>query len=356
MKVVKPSRGPIFRLPPFTIQTLLAPELLSEVVDWSLAAYNIPTQWKQTQGAGVKVAVLDTGIDATHPDLAAAIDSLQDFTGSPFGTLDRVGHGTHTAGTIAARQNGRGVVGVAPQCRLLVGKVLGDDGSGDDAQVAEGIAWAVESGADLISMSLGSPVPGPAIEQALEAAVAAGKFVICAAGNDGHGAGDDGANDEVDYPGRWPGAIAVAAVDETGQVADFSSRGAEVCIAAPGVNILSTFPGGGYARLSGTSMATPFVSGVVALKLAERKAQAGSTLPSPVELRSELTQTATAAGGSNPNNEYGWGLVNPAALLTTAPSPAPAPTGTPSIDLKFPSTLVFGGQTLSGVFVFQSGS
>src|SRR5580692_1883649 len=176
------SRGRIYRLPPFTIHALLRPDELNQAVDWSLADYKVPGQWAQAAGQGVRVAVLDTGIDATHPDLAAALDDVKDFTGSAFGTTDRVGHGTHTAGTIAARNLGPAVVGVAPQCRLLIAKVLGDDGSGIDQNVAAGIDWAVQSGADLISMSMGSPVPSPAIQQSLTAAIAAGKLVICAAG------------------------------------------------------------------------------------------------------------------------------------------------------------------------------
>src|SRR5580692_7279181 len=174
--------GRVYRLPPFTINALLRADELSQAIDWSLAAYQIPDLWKQTAGQGVRVAVLDTGIDATHPDLASALDDVKDFTGSAFGSADRVGHGTHTAGTIAARNLGPAVVGVAPQCRLLIAKVLGDDGSGIDQNVAAGIDWAVQSGADLISMSMGSPVPSPAIQQSLTAAIAAGKLVICAAG------------------------------------------------------------------------------------------------------------------------------------------------------------------------------
>ena len=304
------------------------------------------------------MAVLDTGIDATHPDLAAALDDVKDFTGSALGTLDRVGHGTHTAGTIAARNLGRAVVGVAPQCRLLVGKVLGDDGSGSDQNVAAGIDWAVAAGADLISMSMGSPEPSPAIQQSLAAAIAAGKFVICAAGNDGRGAADDGTPDEIDYPGRLPQAIAIGAVDDQALVADFSSRGAEVCVAAPGVNIISTFPGGGYAQLSGTSMATPFVTGVLALKLAQYRAVGGSTTPLTLDqLRRWLAQTATPAGTTGHNDEYGWGLINPAGLLaaTQDPTTTPPPANTiPTI--QFASTVLVNGQPIAGAFVFTPGA
>jgi major intracellular serine protease len=128
----------VWRLPPYSVEATFV--ALSETVDWGLANYGIPDQWRQTRGEGVRVAVLDTGVEANHPDLAGSIDDARDFTGSRFGSEDRVGHGTHVAGTIAARQNDQGVVGVAPDCRLLVAKVLGDDGSGSGRSVAEGIA------------------------------------------------------------------------------------------------------------------------------------------------------------------------------------------------------------------------
>jgi subtilisin family serine protease len=352
------AAGRVYRLPPFTIHTLLRADQLGQTIDWSLADYKIPDVWKQTAGQGIRVAVLDTGVDAMHPDLTAALDGVKDFTGSAFGTADRVGHGTHTAGTIAARNLGPAVVGVAPQCRLLIGKVLGDDGSGNDQNVAAGIDWAVAAGADLISMSMGSPQPSPAIQQSLAAAIAAGKFVICAAGNDGRGASDDGTPDEIDYPGRLPQAIAVGAVDEQGLVADFSSRGAEVCMAAPGVNIVSTFPGGGYAQMSGTSMATPFVTGVVALKLAAYRAANGSVSPvSLTQLRQWLAQTATPTRTPGHNDEYGWGLINPAGLLAASDRPTTNPPPASAIpSIQFASTVLINGQPIAGAFVFTPGA
>jgi subtilisin family serine protease len=162
------------------------------------------------------------------------------------------------------------VIGVAPRCRLLVAKVLGDDGSGTSDAVAAGIDWAADAGADILSMSLGSPHPAEEIHAAIRRAVAKGKFVICAAGNDGR-------DRSVNYPARWEDTVAVGAVDRNGAVARFSSRGPEVDLCAPGQDILSTFFAGGYAKLSGTSMATPFVAGVVALMLAKHRASGGAT-------------------------------------------------------------------------------
>ncbi|MBS0207792.1 MAG: S8 family peptidase [Planctomycetes bacterium] len=351
------NTAPIYRLPPWRCEATLRAEQLTEVVDWSLAAYHVPDQWKTTMGQNVRVAVLDTGIDATHPDLAAAIDATADFTGSPVGANDRQGHGTHTAGTIAARRNGRGVVGVAPECRLLVGKVLGDDGSGSDQSVAAGIDWAVAQGADIVSMSLGSPQPSPAIYAAIRRACDAGKFVVCAAGNDGAQADAD----TINYPGRWKETVAVAAVDSQGHVAEFSSRGPEIDIAAPGVNILSTFLNSGYARLSGTSMATPFVAGVVALMLSKHRALGSSTpLANVTDLREHLRRTATPAAPQEPDPAYGWGLIDPNKLVADDASPvappatiAPPATSPPSIpELRQPITLVIAGQPIVGAWVF----
>jgi subtilisin family serine protease len=341
-------------LPPFRIESTHS--ALTETIDWSLAAYHIPNHWKDTRGRAVRVAVLDTGIDLSHPDLADAIDDARDFTASRFGPADQNGHGTHTAGTIAARQNNLGVIGVAPDCRLLIGKVLGDDGSGSSANVAAGIDWAADSGADIISMSLGSPDPDDALLAAIERAVAKGKFIIAAAGNDGR-------DNSVNYPARWSGTIAVAAVDASGHLAPFSSRGPEVDIAAPGENILSTWLRGTYAKLSGTSMATPFVAGVTALLVAldrqsastsvsaecgvrnaeSRKYTSHSELRTPnsaleslrtiADLRDHLARTAIDAGPTGCDPGYGWGLINPDSLLEpeqTIPSPIAPTTPQPS--------------------------
>lgn len=316
---------PIFRLPPFTVETVLLPSDIGKVIDRSLTQYGIPEAWAETKGEGVTVAVLDTGWDVGHPDLAIGVMGAKDFTGSFFGERDRAGHGTHCAGTIGAR--GR-VNGVAPACSLLIGKVLGDDGSGRDNGIAAGIAWACAMGADVISMSLGSPAPSPAMQAEMQKAVAThGVFIICAAGNDGYRPGQN----TVNYPARYNTlCLPTAAVDENGRVAEFSSRGPEVAIAAPGVNILSTYLGHSYARLSGTSMATPFVAGVVALCVAKHRKSPGKTpLNTLAELEKHLAATATDAGIPGRDNDYGYGLIAPGKILdslTPPADPTPPPT------------------------------
>ncbi len=329
----------MYRLPPFRVESVF--KALSETVDWGLSAYHVPDHWKATRGKGIKVAVLDTGIDESHPDLVDAIDDARDFTRSRFGPIDQNGHGTHTSGTIAARQNNVGVIGVAPDCRLLIGKVLGDDGAGSADLVATGIDWACDAGADVISMSLGSPQPDDAMLGAISRAASKGKFLIAAAGNDGRA-------NSVNYPARWRDTIAVAAVDRAGQLAPFSSRGPEIDVAAPGQDIVSTWLRGGYAKLSGTSMATPFVAGVVALALSLQRQTANPAAPLRTisDLRDLLGRTSTDAGPAGRDDGFGWGLINPDSLLAPAATPAPPDAG----------QFVLGGITLNGregVLVFQ---
>lgn len=299
-----------FRLPPYRVEATFAPMALTEIIDWGLALLHVPDHWKQTQGAGVRVALLDSGIDESHLDLAAAIDEARDFTQSRRGPADRNGHGTHVAGIVAARQNNRGVIGVAPQSRLLIAKVLGDDGVGNSAAVAAGVDWACDQGASVISMSLGSPQPDVKLRQAIERAAAKGVFVITAAGNAGR-------PNSVNYPARWRETVAVAAVDRNGQLSRFSSRGPQVDIAAPGQDVLSTFRDGGYAKLSGTSMAAPFVAGVVALLIALHRdaTDARTPLRTIDDLLEHLRRTARDAGAAGHDPGYGWGLINPDGLL-----------------------------------------
>lgn len=305
---------PIYRLPPDTSEPQALSTPLAETVDWGLAFANIPEHHKRTKGHGVRVAVLDTGIDDEHPDLADGIDAARDFTRSIVAHRDRNSHGTHVAGTIGARANGIGVIGVAPECRLLIAKVLGDSGGGDGAGVAAGVDWACEQGADIISMSLGSPQQDRRIALAIERATLAGKFVITAAGNDGQA-------NSVNYPAKLAYTLAVAAFMKDGKLARFSSRGPEVDVAAPGQDILSTLPQRRYGLMSGTSMATPFVSGVVALMLAAHRAAEGAQTPltNMAELREHVAKTALDAGVPGKDDEYGFGLINPDGLLAMQP-------------------------------------
>lgn len=301
----------IVRLPPWRRASEVMSTLSARERDWGLNQFGIPEAWKLSRGKGVRIAVLDTGVDAAHPDLEGQILATQDFTGSPYGAHDVQSHGTHCAGVIAARENDKGMVGVCPDLGqegggLIVGKVLGDDGSGRSSWVADGIHWSLSQGAQIISMSLGLAHPDAGILTAVDNAVREGALVIAAAGNDG---GGGSSLDRVHYPARHRNTIAVGAVGNDKLIADFSSRGPAVDIAAPGHNILSTVPGGRYVRMSGTSMATPFVSAVVGL--AHSRDEIGST----DELRDLLYKHAQDVGRPGKDRDYGAGLIRPDAML-----------------------------------------
>ncbi|MFD1991584.1 S8 family peptidase [Paenibacillus nicotianae] len=225
-----------------------------------------PQVWDTTKGAGITIAILDTGCDTDHPDLQGRISRGRNFTdddqSNPERYEDYNGHGTHVAGTIAAIQNNTGVVGVAPEVNLLIGKVLNKDGSGQIDWIIKGIEYAIEQKVDIISMSLGGPDDVPELHEAIQKAVNNNILVICAAGNEGD---NDSNTDEYGYPGYYNEVISVGAINLNRQSSEFSNSNNEVDLVAPGESILSTYLDGKYATLSGTSMATPHVSGAMAL-------------------------------------------------------------------------------------------
>lgn len=275
-----------------------------ERINWSQSLLGIPSVWWETMGEGVKVAVLDTGIDTDHPDFESAIADTADFTGD--GIEDANGHGTHCAGIIGARLNNVGFVGVAPKCQLLIGKVLDDEGRGDYQWIAEGIDWAANQGAHIISMSLGGPVSTNILHKAVHMAMAKGVYIICAAGNEG-----SLYRNSVGYPGRYGGVVTVASHDRNGNRSGFSSRGGEIDFMAPGSNIWSTYKDGGYAELSGTSMATPFVAGLSALIVAKHLKSTSNNTPleNNEDLKNHLLWMAAHPG--HHDNEAGYGPLLP---------------------------------------------
>ncbi len=286
-----------------------APAQPFQTVPWGINALNAPSVWPLTIGATVKVGVIDTGIDFSHPDLSLNIKggyNAIDFTKS---ANDDNGHGTHVAGTVAASNNSIGVVGVAPAANLYAIKVLDRRGSGYLSDVIEGLDWAVMNGMQVVNMSLGSSSDVQSLHDAVIRTRAAGVAQVAAAGNSG------GA---VIYPAAYPEVIAVSAVDNTSTTTSWSSRGPAVDLAAPGASIFSTYKGQTYKTLSGTSMATPHVTGAAALLL---------TMPAkcdldlngacdPSEVQQRLESTARDLGVVGKDDFYGSGLVDAAAALT----------------------------------------
>jgi subtilisin family serine protease len=279
-------------------------ETQSEHINWAQFLLGIPDVWMETMGEGVKVAVLDTGVDTDHPDLQEAIADSKDFTGD--GIEDANGHGTHCAGIIGARLNSVGFVGVAPECQLLIGKVLNNNGQGSYDWISQGIDWAVEKEAHIISMSLGGPESADNLYKAIHGALTAGVYIVCAAGNEG-----SLFQNSIGYPGRYGGVITVASHDENGNRSGFSSRGGEIDVMAPGSNIWSTYKDGGYAELSGTSMATPFVAGLAALIVSKHMNTANNSTPigNNEDLRNHILWMATHPGYHD--NETGYGPLQP---------------------------------------------
>lgn len=252
---------------------------------WNLSLVKAPQAWDVTRGAGASVAVVDTGIDYEHSDLAERFESVigEDFTrtGSP---LDDHGHGTHVAGTVAGKRTG-----VAPEATLYAVKVLDASGYGTETSVLHGIEWCIDRGVDVINMSLGSTMPSSAERELVAVAASKGIALACAAGNSG--------GREYNYPASYDGATSVAAVDRDKKRAPFSTYNDAVDLAAPGVAIWSCMPGDRYDSLSGTSMATPHVAGAYALLKS-----AGINEPERV-----LMESAERLGE---RDEYGAGLID----------------------------------------------
>jgi subtilisin len=271
------------------------PSLLAETVPWGIAAVKAPGAWESSQGKAIKVAVLDTGIDGTHPDLSSNYKGGISFVPEESTPMDFNSHGTHCAGTIAARLNGVGVVGVAPAAYLYAVKVLNRMGSGNFSWIIAGLDWCIKNGIRVVSMSLGGPEAPAALEAMCNLAWSRGLLLVAAAGNDGGAVG---------YPARYASVIAVSAIDSGNVIAPWSSRGPEVELCAPGVTILSTIPGTGHGSKSGTSMACPHVAGAAAL------AWGGHRYANNVTIRRLLAWTADNLGVPGRDPLYGYGRVD----------------------------------------------
>lgn len=291
------------------IETDYEVNVLEEVVPWGITRIGAPVvHTNGDKGTGINVAIIDTGINYNNPDLCDNYKGGYDFVNDDADPFDDNGHGTHCAGIIAAADNDIGVIGVAPEANLYSLKTVNGTGSGNVSDLIAAIEWAIDTCKDadtsndiqIISMSLGSNDRVTALETACSQAYDSGILLVAAAGNDGN---ERGTGDSVDYPGAYSSVITVAATDLMNKRASFSSTGPAVELAAPGVNILSTYKNG-WASLRGTSMACPHVAGTAALVLAASPSFTNSNI------RDRLAQTATDLGTPGRDNLYGYGLVN----------------------------------------------
>ena len=273
-------------------------------IPWGVVRVGAPQAWPRTQGEGAAIAVIDTGIDASHADLAGQVAGGINILDPqhPDNWKDDEGHGTHVSGTIAGNGLNGGIAGVAPRAKLWAVKVLDKDGNGNYDDVIAGIEWAMNHGIKIANMSLGADKGSEPLHRAVQAALAKGMLIIAAAGNSGGAVG---------FPGAYPEAVAVGASDSSDHVAPFSSRGPQVAYIAPGVDILSLKMGGGYTSMSGTSMASPHICGLAALAFA-----GGAT--TPAALRAALDKAARPIAGLTPDLE-GRGMVL-AGNLSTGPN------------------------------------
>jgi thermitase len=291
--------------------------------------------WDVTKGAGIKVAVLDSGIDLTHPEFSGKIVASQAFASSSI--IDIIGHGTHVAGIISATgNNGQGITGVCPECQLLIGKLTTDDTSGivPSSVIAPSIIWAADNGAKVINMSLSGPDFSQTVQDAIDQAWSKNAVLVAAAGN------NSSANKS--YPGAYDHVIAVANTKSDDTISATSNFGSWVAVAAPGDTIFSTLPttpnmkgATNYGFSSGTSMATPVVSGIAALIWSTKF---GTNNAAVVE---RLISTADKIPGTG--SQWTYGRVNAAnAVSTTSETPTlpPLPTSTPLPTLTPTPTLL----------------
>lgn len=263
--------------------------------DWGVKAINAKKVWKKTKGEGVKVAVIDTGVDMNHPDLAYNIKGKMNMFKKNHDVTDEYGHGTHVAGLIAGKNTG-----VAPETELYIAKVLDGNGKGSLAHVLDGITFAMNYNVDVLCMSLGTPQDIPLIvKERLIKAYNNGITIVCATGNSG--------KNTPQYPAFMDEVIAVGGIDKNFKRAEFSNHGKQLDVVAPSIDILSTYKDNNYARMTGTSTASPLVAGAIALIISYHKKQGKILTPKEVK---EIIQSL-----GQHSYDYGYGFMDLSKLI-----------------------------------------
>lgn len=279
----------------------LGRRIFFDSVPWGVRRIGAPKVWEQTRGKGVRVGILDTGIDLDHPDLVPNLAEGTNILNPDQLPDDDNGHGTHVAGIVGAARTGRGVIGVAPEAGLIPIKAFNEKGEARISAVIQGIEWAVNNQIQVLNMSFGTNQASFALRRAINAAHKKGLVLIAATGNDKQ-------KTVADYPARFRNVLGVGATNILDEVVDFSIGGYGLDLVAPGKDILSSFIGGGLKTMSGTSMAAAHVSGVAALILA--------IMPelNPDEVYDLIVEAAEPLGGVAAP-EQGAGLLDVARLL-----------------------------------------
>jgi thermitase len=261
---------------------------------WGPQKIQAPQAWDVTRSnRSVKIAIVDTGVQYDHPDLSGKVILGYDFVDNTYDPYDKNGHGTHCAGIAAAvTNNGTGIAGVAPNASILAVRVLDANGSGTLDNVASGIEYAADQGAQVINLSLGGPFDSSTLQNAVNYAWNHGSVLVAAAGNESSSA--------PSYPAYYSNTISVASTTSSDTLSYFSNYGSWVDVAAPGSSIYSTYPTNSYATLSGTSMATPHVAGVAALLAGQGKSNS--------QIRAAIENTADQISGTG--TYFAHGRVN----------------------------------------------
>lgn len=295
-------------LPEYKVELVGELQQLSDTIDWGIRDLKIPESWSRTKGENVRVMIIDSGFSG-HPDLGDnELKKLSKSFVSGEGIHDSTGHGTHVGGIISAQNNAFGVIGVAPLSKIITVKALDSRGMSRGSSLKKSLEYALKIKPDVINMSLGSFQPQPELEPLYKKLIFDYNIpIVCAAGNfDKKG---------VMYPAKYPYTICVGSYDSKRELSKFSAYSKEnfIDFIAPGTKILSTYLDGKYAILSGTSMAAPFVSGILALIISEYKKN-GSTY-TVEELRNLLTSTSIDVGPKGTDNKFGYGIINIAKAL-----------------------------------------
>jgi subtilisin family serine protease len=298
---------------PYEMKSILSVQEAKQKYGWGITAFDLPSAWTKTKGEGVKIAVLDTGCDLNHPDLKNNLlpgINILDPKKQPW---DDNSHGTHVCGIISAENNDIGVVGVAPNSKIIPVKVLDSNGDGSVESVYKGIIWATDiAKADFICMSLGCPTPVEEIKRAINHALKKKTICFVAAGN-------SGLTEKVFYPANYPETIAIGSIDENFKRSKFSNTGKNLDFLAPGSQILSTVPDSWYALMSGTSMATPFAAGVAALLLSYKRSGKDIKLET-LEDYVEIFKKHSTKNSNEKCFYEGFGVLNPKNIFESLKS------------------------------------